>query len=424
MTTTASTAQSFLNEANIAAKNIVTGWIQKTFQETSLQCLRQQLQQRVSDECDDLEMEVTTTMLEQCHFVCQRLAVHWEKRLYEANQNQVAMWVKEVAARGEFWEPGDCAQINVESSQQSETALSEVEDSELPESRNADEEETVLAVVDDFKLPLAKLRHLFSTCTDLHTILATLNALGKSGDTQWPFDWKIIEDYCREELVNRLHARSPRVTFEVVPKDLAQDEDDDVIQSKKLKALFKRKALDNTKLQEQRPNRRTRTENDEPCEGGRPASDQPEVVVWNWKAVKETIRDKVKLEAICVHSETEPDPPITILGALHSLGYPRFALSNPDVTVMTEKQRQRALATCVKQRLGSLLVVRDARKTPMTKVVRARSKEHHHMELDVTECLLELGGKLFAFSSIEVSLDDEDAHVHLLLGTEPSADAE
>jgi hypothetical protein len=414
-----------LSEANGAAKAIVTGWIQKTFQETSLQCLRQQLEQRVPNDSDDLELEITATMLEQCHFVCQRLAVHWEKRLYEANQNQVAMWVKEVAARGEFWEPGDCTHANVESSVQSEAALSEVEDSELPESHNADEEERVMVIVNDFKLPLAKLRHLLSTCTDLNTILSTLKALGKSGNTQWPLDWQIVEDYCREELVNRLYARSPRVTFEVVPKDLVQDEDDDVVQSKKLKALFKRKSLDgNAKLQKQRPNRRVRIGNDEPFEGGRPASDQPEVVMWNWETVKETMFDKEKLEALYLHCETEPDPPITILGALRSLGHTRFALSNPDTTLMTEKHRQRAIATCVKQRLGSLEVVRDARKTPMTKVVRARSKEHHHMELDVTECLLEWRGKLFAFSSIEVSLDDEDANVHLPEGSERYAEEE
>ena len=403
------TTQAILDEANGAAKCIVKGWIQKTFQETSLQCLQQQLQQRASE--DDVELEITTAMLDKCHFVCQRLAVHWEKRLYEANQDQVAMWVNEVAARGQFWEPGESAETNTESSRRELTARSDDDDSEHPVSPIDDEEERIMGIVGDLKLPLAKLRHLFSTSTDLNTCRAVLNAMGKSGDTQWPLDWQVVEDYCREELVNRLHARSPRVTFEVVPKDLVQDEDDDVIQSKMLKELFKRKSLDgNAKSRQQRPNRRTRIEEDEASEEGRPASDQPEVVMWKWEAVKETIHDRETLEANFVHSATEPDPPITILGALRSLGHTRFSLANTDSTDMTEKQRQRALAVCIKQRLGSSVVVRDPRKTPMTKVVRAKSKESHQMEFDVGECLLEWGGALFAFSSIEFSLNDEDAN--------------
>ena len=156
-----STTHAFFNEANGAAKRIVKGWIQKTFQETSLQCLRQQLQRRVSE--DDNELEITVAMLEQCHFVCQRLAVHWEKRLYEANQDQVATWVNEVAARGEFWEPGESAATDAESSCQGQDVLSDNEDSECPVSHNDEEEERVKGIISHVKLPLAKLRHLFST---------------------------------------------------------------------------------------------------------------------------------------------------------------------------------------------------------------------------------------------------------------------
>jgi hypothetical protein len=397
------TTQALLDDAHEAAESIVKGWIRKTFRETSLQCLRQQW--KVSGD----ELEITPGMLQNCHHVCQRLAVNWEKRLREANQLQVERWVHEVAALGEFWQEGE--------QQEGETQTNEASRSTEPSDTTTEQEDTepteasdpheVITGINDVKLPLAKLRHLYTNSTDLNMWQATLNSLGKSGDTQWPLDWKIIEDYCQQQLVPRLHARTPRVRFEVVPKDLAQGEDDDVVQSKRLKALLdkKRKATEDTP---QQPTRRRRVEEEEPIEEARPPSDHPELVQWDWEALKETIDNKKQLETDFLHSETEPDPTHTILGALRTLGHTHFHLSGPDTTDMTDKQRRRALTTCVKQRLGGLEVIRDSRKTPTTKIVRAKSKEEHYMELDVGECLLELNGKLHAFSSLEISLKDED----------------
>jgi hypothetical protein len=397
-----------LDEANGAAECIVKGWIQNTFRETSLQCLRQQLK-TVSD---DGELEVTVDMLERCHQLCQRLAVHWEKRLRQSNQGQVGTWVAEVAMRGEFWKQGGISIAPVNNKQSLPIVVAagdDDEDVEPPPALSDVVDQEKLETICNFKLPLAKLRHLFSTSTNLNTWQATLTALGKSGDTQCPFPWQVVEEYCQEQLPTRLHARAPRVRFEVVPKDLGQNDDDVVIQSKRLKDLFKRKASeDNDSWQKQRPSQRKRVETEERPEQGRPASEEPEVVHWEWEAVKNTIDDKQALEANFVHSEADPDPPITLLGALHTLGHTHFAVAGPDTTDMTEKQRRRVLTTYIKNRLGPLEVVRDARKTPTTKVVRAKSKEHHHMELDVGECLLDWNGKLYAFSSIEMSLKDED----------------
>jgi hypothetical protein len=312
--------------------------------------------------------------------------------------------------RGEFWQPGGISvtAMNEEQVQPRVVVAGDDEDLEPPAASPHAEDQPILQTICNFKLPLAKLRHLFTTSTNLNTWQATLTALGKSGETQCPFPWRVVEEYCQEQLAPRLHARAPRVRFEVVPKDLGQKDDDDVIQSKRLKDLLKRKASeDNDPGQKQLPSQRKRKENEERLEG-RPASDEPEVVQWDWEAVRNTIDDKQALEANFVHSESDPDPPITLIGALHSLGHTNFAVAGPDTTDMSEKQRRRVLTTYIKNRLGPLEVVRDARKTPTTKVVRAKSKEHHHMELDVGECLLDWNGKLYAFSSIEISLKDED----------------
>jgi hypothetical protein len=126
--------------------------------------------------------------------------------------------------------------------------------------------ETAALVLDKYKL-----EHMASD----------IDSTGKSGDTQCPFPWQVVEEYCQEQLPTRLHARAPRVRFEVVPKDLGQNDDDVVIQSKRLKDLFKRKASeDNDSWQKQRPSQRKRVETEERPEQGRPVSEEPEVVHW------------------------------------------------------------------------------------------------------------------------------------------------
>jgi hypothetical protein len=58
-----------------------------------------------------------------------------------------------------------------------------------------------------------------------------------------------------------------------------------------------------------------------------------------WEAVKNTIDDKQALEANFVHSEADPDPPITLLGALHTLGHTHFAVASPDTTDTDRKAK-------------------------------------------------------------------------------------
>ena len=405
-----------LHEANAAAERIVKGWIQKTFHETSLQCLRQQLQNQGANMAVDFE--ITSSMLDQCHLVCQRLAYHWEKRLNEANQPQVATWVSEVASRGQFWHDANTnVTANTTKVHESSQSRTNTNVDNMPRGLNYSEprrseisEEEELSFATHLHLPLAKMRHMFSTCNDLKMWDTVLNSMGKSGNTQWPLDWTIVQNYCEEQLIHRLHARTPRVTFEVVPKDLVQnDDDDDVIQSKKLKALLKRKALDGSAQSQQlRKFQKSRNQDNETTEKPRPPSDHPEIVVWDWASTKDTIQNKEALVATLVHSDTEPDPPITLLGAVRWLGHTRLARSTRDTTLFTEKQHQRALTASTKQRLGGLVVLRDFRKTPMSKVVRAQSNGSHFLELDVGECLLEWRGMLFAFSTVEISLKDED----------------
>jgi hypothetical protein len=279
---------------------------------------------------------------------------------------------------------------------------------------------------------------------DLPAIQTTLDQLSKSQQHHcWPLDWNgTVQEYCDKQLVPRLHTkRNQRVQYEVVPKEVIeqeQKEDDtstaanlDLLGSGRMKRLLerKRKAAD-ASLQQRQPEdpqevkrrRKRLREEITPAEraNARPPSDHPEQVTWDWQAIKKSLEHEHKhLEAMMIHSDTDPNPPNTLLGALRTMGETHFYLS-PGNEDWTDKQQRRAQRAATKQRLAAT-VLRSEKKAPMTKVVRTstdiessnvadETTKQFHLELDVGECLLELNdGKLHAFSSLEISLLDEDA---------------
>lgn len=456
------TAHALLEQSRTAAEHIVKKWIRRVFAETSLQILRQQW--KIHDDTSDsstiaattMTLEISNDMLQHCHRVCERLAVNWGTRLRQGGQEQVATWVQEVAAIGQFWqEEQEQPQIlranngtNQEEKDDTATStnnqhLAEAEDEFATEAPPSEEDEEG-GPFSEVQLPLAKLRQLYRNDNlnqDLEYWNTTLDKLADSSkqNTSWPLDWdSTVQDYCQRQLVPRLHTkRNQKVQYEVVPRELleqgqAEDEAhnapvDDLMGSQRMRLLLKRKrkaAASNTpEYQEEQQQREIAAAqkkrkragdgiSDKEKEEARLPSDHPEHVIWDWQAEKKALANETEqLEANMIHSDTDPEPPNTVLAALRTVGETHFYLS-PYHVEWSDKQRHRAKRAAKKQRLGSTVsVLRNEKKAPMTRVMRSRnSYGKYYLELDAGQCLLQLeNGKLHAFSSLEISLLDEDA---------------
>jgi hypothetical protein len=388
--------------ANQFAKTILKQWIQNTFYETFLQSLRPQLE-LIND-----EIMISPNMLDNCNKICSQLAKHWQERLRDIGQHDAANCVQEIAETGNF----SCPSTNT--SEESGEADLGREESDIVSVADIDSDPLKHPGIHEKTMPIAKLHRLLSTASNIESVEETLNLMGKSGQTQWPLDWRLVEDYCNHELVTRLHGRNPQVQFEIVPRDSIQEKDDDVIQSIRMKRLLKRKLLptDSSKAKARgRPGKRY-VDEDNFEEESRPASDQPQVVQWKWESIKDTIDNKESLEAAFVHSSTELDPSITIQGRLRFVGRSELEIvntKNSSKEKTTDLQRRRLLTSCIKHRLEGSDIIRDSRRTPSSKVLRTRNRNQHFLEFDLKNCLVDWNGKLLAYSTLDVTLLDEDA---------------
>jgi hypothetical protein len=391
--------ESFKDAKNFA-KSILKQWIQHTFYETFLQSLRPQL------ELLDDEIVISSEILENCNQICSRLAIHWQKRLRDIGQHDAADCVKEIADTGNFSHSGlISSDVNGEIDLDTDLKVREIDfaSDAAVDARNHGE-----------TMSISKLHHLLSRESNLENFEESLNQMGKQGQTQWPLDWQIVEDYCTHDLVTRLHGKNPQVQFEIVPRDSVQEKDDDVIQSVRLKRLLKRKAvspdLTRTKIRG-RPRKQDGNTNDIE-EESRPPSDQPQIVQWKWETIKDTIDNKESLERAFVHSNTELDPSITVQGQLRLVGHTELEIVNATKSLkekVTDLQKRRLLTSCVKHRLEGSDIIRDSRRAPSSKVLRTRNKDEHFLEFDLMNCLVDLNGRLLAFSTLDVTLLDEDA---------------
>mmetsp|Transcript_25835 Transcript_25835/g.29548 ORF Transcript_25835/g.29548 Transcript_25835/m.29548 type:complete len:418 (+) Transcript_25835:28-1281(+) len=410
----------FTKEAQIDAESIVKGWICGVFRESSLQILRQQWNVRKSED-GVLELGINPQMLDECQRICRRLASHWEKRLVEGGQFQVATWVSEIALENDFWSRD--YEIMSKKKKSHRNHIQTVEDRAAsvirkPKEKSKTLEENVVEQGSNSQLPIFKLWHLLQSETDVRILNEMLTQLGCEGNTLWPLDWKIIDDACRR-IKNRLHKINPCVRFEVLPKEVAvlkeQKEDIKVKQSVRVQKLLdqkKRRLLKcSGKCQRKaRASKKSRLE-EQMIANARPPSLQPAEEVWHWETIKKSFIDveKEKLEKEYIHPDNEDNLPSTALGALSSLGLTHFHLcgGDKDVENYSDKQKRRIKKVLLLERLGGKKIMRDERKRPASKVARVKTDENEHfLEFDVGECMIELGGKLHAFACVEMSLLD------------------
>jgi len=261
-----------------------------------------------------------------------------------------------------------------------------------------------------------------------------LDTMGRQGETMWPNDWSLVQDAAKE-IPHRLHldgGKKPKVEYEIVPKSILKSpkgEDDDEENDKAAEIVSrtsghvtfhlerkKRKAQEGEAGRATQKPRRKEEHKEKPRE---PSTMEAETV-WDWEVTKMTVEDKGQLEAKYIHPDNKPTPNHILLGAIKHLGRSHFFLQN-EVTEdeSDETKRKRALRKAFKERLGPLQMMRDERDANklLTKMRRAyhSSDQQIWSECDLGECMLEIESKdsnsdkkLFAFSSIELSLRDED----------------
>mmetsp|Transcript_26623 Transcript_26623/g.40268 ORF Transcript_26623/g.40268 Transcript_26623/m.40268 type:complete len:426 (+) Transcript_26623:95-1372(+) len=414
----------FLEKAQNAAESIVKNWVRGVFRETSLQVLRQQWTASKGDD-GVLELGIEPYMLDECERICHKLATNWEKRLMEQDQSQVALWVREISSENDFWscnndERGGTKEIVVDTEASTNKTIQSTES--IPNEITETEEDANESRTPNNEpgLPLTKLWNVLYSESDLKVLNERLSLMGKEGDTQWPADWQTIEQMCKK-LKLRLHSKSPQVRFEIVPKEIAEPEEQkgevDVVPSARFRNLLDKKKRKSFKSNDQVPQmssayKRSRREVGL-IENARPPSSQPARERWHWNSIKSSIKvdERERLEKEYIHGLNETDPPNTILGALLSLGSTHYALGGGDDLIScytNERKRRLTKRKIMNERLESKTTVRNERKRPVSKVIRTQFEDQQFIDLDMGECMVELNGKPHAFASLEISLSDNN----------------
>lgn len=450
-----------LQEANACAKSMAIRWIRSVFREVSVQTLKRQW---IVTPNDDKGIKVTTLRvtqqhLEACELTCLGLGTFWCQRLRDAGQNQVAEWVREVMEEKHFWE-SDESVLGDESQHRS----GEVERVQAQPAANDPTKQEVepLPLPSNTKLIMTKIRQLGKRKIGqeppppLDRVSRTLDELGRNGETAWPYDWSIIEQAARnnvkrlysETLKGRSRTLKTGAEYEVVPKSLVEREKREASQN----ATVASETMDNQQeidailassvnlatMVERK--RKAASEQSDEAQGSRRAPSPPLATIarppshfgrkerLSWKddvvgSFSEQERDYMKRNMI--HSiDDEPTTEVhSALGALKQVGEFHSYLQNQqgnDVEEVSDKKRRREERKCLKQRLFPHEPQKEDRKTKraVTKLVRTiDGNKQHWMELDMSECLLEFidpdsnQKTLCAFSSLEVTLKDEDASI-------------
>jgi hypothetical protein len=415
-----------LQEANISAHNIVTIWIQRVFREAAIQILRRLIVLERNER--NVHVRITEEMLDVCDRTCRRLGNIWTTKLIQTDQREVAGWVEEVTEIGQFWDGDESnfreggVNMTVKSSRTDETKTSRQPPCTMGE--------TSKIVGTENSLAITKIRRIGNE-GDITDWIKALDEMGVKGETMWPFDWSLIQEAARE-IPRRLHLdggkdRKPNIEYEVIPKsilknrrEIEESEDDkaaEIVARTSSHVTFhlekkKRKAQEAV---DERSTERYRRE-EESTEKARCPSTMDANSLWDWELTKATIEDKEKIASSFIHPDRKPASNQILLGAIKHLGRCHLFLQNEgDDHVSDEAKGKRAFRKAFKERLGPLQMIRDERDINklLTKISRANHDRDQQIwfELDLGECMLEVethgNKKIYAFSTIELSLKDE-----------------
>ena len=416
----------FLQEANTSAHHIVTIWIQGVFREAAMQILRTLIVLERDER--NIHVRITEEMLAICNRTCRRLGTIWTTKLIHAGQSEVASWVEEVTEIGQFWEGAE----PIFREGQGNKAVTESRPDETKASRQSPSTMEVQSRKFDFlhSLAITKLKRIGNE-GDIADWIRTLDEMGVKGKTMWPFDWSLIEVAARG-IPRRLHLdggkeKKPKIEYEVIPKSILKNHkereecDDD-----KAAEIVARTSSHVTFHLEKKKRKAQEAINGKSIECYRQEEESAEIArcpstmnansLWDWESAKATIENKEELANIFIHPDQKPVANQILLGAMKHLGRCHLSVQNEgDEHVSDEAKGKRALRKAFKERLGPLQMIRDERDTNklLTKMRRAFHYRDRQIwfELDLGECMLEVethgNRKIYAFSTIELSLKDE-----------------
>lgn len=444
----------FIQKANTAARRLALHWIRSVFEQVTLQTLQRVM--NITKNAPTSTITITQQHLNTCERTCERLGRFWCQRLRDAGQAQMADWVNQVVVKRDFWQIGEGTQQEQEGKETEENALKptgqphdekeQVEPLSLPSSGN--------------KLILTKIRKMGQRKAgergppSLERVSRTLDQLGRSGQTEWPYDWSIIQQAAKQN-VKRLHSetikgrplqKTPSDNYEVVPKSLVerdgasqqtnhddeptdnnpQQQENDVVMasSGRLTFMVERKRKASAALMTEEPEV-AQAPTPLPIEmlARAPSTfGNEEHLSWNDDVLASlSQQDRQYLERTMIHPDEANTEMHSVLGALKDVGGFHMYLahrSDTSIVELNDKKRRRLERKARKQRMFPHVVEKeDLKRRVVTKVLRTidASQQEHYMELDMGECLMEIldpnsnQKKLCAFSSMEVSLKDDDA---------------
>ena len=484
-----------LEEAEQAAKGMACEWIRKTLHEVYLQALQQTWKVRPGADSSTMRVELNTEDYADCHDFVNQVALAWREKLQQSKHEQVALWVDQVleSSRDNLWtkpqqgttrrnpspptrvsKPNDDLDNDQDSSE-------DIPETTTPTTQRANKSNDLLLQIPYTKLralgALGQKQGLGSDYLPPKQAIEQVQNMGRSGQTYWPLDWKII-DKTAAEIPKKLYSERKPVSkndYQVIPKSLWKKQQQQqrqkettepeqsndrngessslnestasqatslIIDDSSKAVEWSRSGALTTILDRKRRNQVQFTSNHQDSRGEKVAKVRhqetprlPSDFGGTRYHLSEMIaelsyKERQNLEEY-IHAEEDDsspqvEPPRVVFGALKKVGHlHHFRQQEYDNQVqnyrgdeaLTGRQVGMRLRKGIKERLGfhQLEKNHDPR-TYRSKILRTcdcHDESQKHLDLDLGNCLVELPAgdkkRLFAFSSLEVQLRDEDA---------------
>jgi hypothetical protein len=409
-----------------AAQEKVQSWIRAVLREVALQSLKQ----------SGTALDEQTVPRAQA--ACEQVAKRWGERLIAVGHHRVAQQIQHIVATEGKTLYHHCP------SAPPPAAIIEVV---------APPAGTVVSNR-PAKTALGRLHQLGKLSKDTTSMTQQIDSWGVQGQTDWPYDWGIIQK-AAQEIPDRLHraksdkvvVRIPKTLWERQQADDNDEENEEEVDNnhpsiagetkitpelssqedhkrQAIQLLLKRKRKNAPRGQQ--PSKRQALPKAAPIP--RPPSEHPERAELSFRDGW-TEAERQRLDAY-VHNDDDDKPRMLLLGALSDLGrFHHFLQKSAATKTKTNKQQRRWQQFCVKERLGDHQEVdtamSDGRRKRSSRVTATAAADHcYWYDLDLSQCLLECRKRnsstaddntireerfLLDFSHLEVMLLDEDS---------------
>lgn len=438
---------SFLDQAELAAKHSVCEWILKTLNEVFLQALPQ-----AWTVLPNHKIELPAARLEDCVDAVERVALLWCEKLRDAEYVSVAEWVQEVFLKGKntLWvelenvtKPAEGQEVDCNRDETAESTGDPNQDPTTKDSHMGSSEE------DSVKIPYCELRKLGQKPLGKPPLsskdaLKHLKEMGRRGESYWPLEYKLV-DNAAEAIPKRLRCeKSGPAPYQVIPKSVwekkrqaqqsdAEETKEDLVEDQRvptqaqttdasqdlLSAVLERRRKNfgraSGSAAHQLGRKRAR-----PTENSRPASD----ISVSVHTVNEELSacEKQSLDSLLHDEENDTSgdqtQPFALFGALKQVGdiHHKLQENDPVQPDQSEKQARRQQRAFIQERLNPHRIEKNndpqRYRSKILKTEDWHDDSKKHFDLDLGWSLMEVRSgqnkRLCAFSSIEIALRDNE----------------